>query len=251
MPSFKRLRGTKLGRLSVQPAFKKRRTTNGGYKATTKIRMPAKSRKGFTRTIGYYGRYGPGSVEKKFFDGTQANVSSANNGTILQAGSLINISQGVGEQQRIGRKCVIKSIHFKGARTLPANLFSNDASDRMRIIVYQDKQCNGISASVGNMLQETDIDSFRNLENSGRFVFLYDRTHSIQATAGGGNGTNDFTSDVIKHWKLNINLNIPIEYNSTTGAIAEIRSNNIGIMMIPGLNNISGFEFRWRVRFVG
>lgn len=220
-------------------------------RSRTYKKKSTKSFQGTYRKVGYYGRYGADSKEKKFFDGIMAATALTATGSVLEAGSLINIAQDTGESDRIGRKCTVKSIHFKGQLILPTQADIATASDRYRIIVYHDKQCNGATAAVLDLLQTEDIDSFRNLENSGRFVIFYDKTQAINASAAAGNGTDNDTVAVHRHWKFNKTCNLPIEYSNTTGAISGIRSNNIGIMVISEITNRITLQFYWRVRFTG
>lgn len=231
--------------------MKRSRVSSKRQRGGASKRYRKRGGRGYTRTVGYYGRYNasPGS-ELKFFDGIEGANGSDNNGEIVQD-SLVHIVQGPEEDQRIGRKCTIKSIHMRGQFILSTATNPAIAGDRVRVIVYQDKQTNGATATVANLLQTSDIDSFRNLENSGRFKYLLDKTYTLNAMAASGNGSTDQTFESVRHFKWDKNCNIPIEYSATTGSMTEIRSNNIGVMMIPHVSNISTFAFHWRVRYIG
>lgn len=228
-------------------------STSGGRKKRIVSYKPSRAMQvdpGVTRTSGYYGRFYParrGDAEKKFFDGSKGSTVIASTGTIMDD-SLNEIAVGTGEQNRIGRKCVIKNIRIKGRVTLQNTVNATDTDDRYRIIIYMDTQANGATAAVLDILETTSINAFRNLAEQDRFVILYDKTRAIHSMAGGApTGTAAFGA-LSHNFKFNKKCNVPIEYSSTTGAITEIRSNNIGVLAISQ----SGFctmAYQWRLRF--
>ncbi len=162
----------------------------------------------------------------------------ANTGVVATSTTICDIPQGTGESQRIGRKCTITNIHWKQPLEFNQNPETDIsagiyAHETIRIIIYWDKQCNGAAATALDILEANNYHSFRNLANSKRFNILYDKTKNYNTTASaGGNGTTMKSQIAHKNWMLRINLKcfIPIEYNGVTGALSEIRSNNIGII---------------------
>lgn len=117
----------------------------------------------------------------------------------------------------------------------------------MRVIVFLDRQANGTAATVTDILETAQYNSFNNLANSSRFRIMYDKRHDMNyfntQTSGGQDidGTNISGS-------FFANVNLPIEFSSTTGVIGEIRSNNIGLLLIS--DSQQGYlEGRVRVRF--
>jgi len=245
MSTFKRKReagpshgGTKRGRYVKSGPLMR----DGTYYSGSASFVPGRNRTG-----GYYGRYSgsKSSAEMKFFD-VVVNGTATTVGQIQNAGSFVNIASGVGESGRIGRKITVKKVLLHLTIILPEVINQNTPknADSVRIIVYNDKQCNGATATVPLMLETADYLSFKNLENSPRFNFLYDKQHVLNLGTLSEN-TNDLFSScaemAIK--KIYMNCNIPVEYSGTTGVIAEIRSNNIGVMLI-GLNgtlDVTGF----------
>ncbi len=212
------------------------------------------AQKGYLRTGGYWGRYNrpsrmsPG--EWKFFD-TTATFGTVGAAGEIQA-SMCLIPQNITESGRIGRKCTVKRIDFMGDMILNAVLASaNGQVDRVRVIVYHDKQANGATAAVLDLLETADILSFRNLANSGRFRILSDTTQAISCMAGAGDvaGTNGNWNAVIRSYKVGASLNMPLEFSGTTGAITELRSNNIGILAISEGADLTTFKFNCRVRY--
>lgn len=189
---------------------------------------------GIERTGGYYGRYnlsmGGLSSEKKFWDVTKANATPATTGTILNA-SLNLIPQNTTESGRIGRKVLLKNIYIHGMVILPTTNDENSTSDILRLIFYIDKQANGATATVADILTSTDFRSFRNLSNTERFVILKDKFYDINAMSQ-ASVTAQTTGDYAYHIKMYKKLDLPVEFSGTTGAITEIKSNNIGVLAI-------------------
>ncbi len=217
-----------------------------------RVAAAAQMAAGYVRTSGYYGRYagsGTRTPEHKFFDTT------ATFGTVDTAGeinaSLNLIPQGVTESTRIGRECILKSLEIKGDWSIAAAAGAQSPlNDRLRIIFYQDKQANGAAAVVLDILETADILSFRNLSNQRRFRILSDVVVNTNVDAAGGNVGGADTNWASKFGTVarKMKLNMPLEFSNTTGAITELRSNNIGILAITE-GGFTTFKFNARVRF--
>ncbi len=204
--------------------------------------------RGYTRTSGYYGRFAGPSGELKFHDINIDDAVIAANGTIAED-SCVGIAQGTTESERIGRRASIRSINwrFSIALLLQANT-ATPLTDTVRVILYLDKQCNGATAAVTDILEDDDYQSFNNLANKSRFRTLMDRTYSFEPPAASG-------ADATAEWgPLKIDetfykqCNIPIEWDSTTGAITEVRSNNIGVLLLSS-SGVCTFNSAMRLRF--
>jgi len=178
---------------------------------------------GFTRRGGFYGRYQQTRFgELKFFDTT--NDFTFDVTAILPAtAQLVLIPQGVTESTRVGRKCVIKSIYMKGHATFaPAAAATGFTVVRLWLIM--DKQCNGAAAAFTDIFTSQDVAvALRNLSNSSRFVILKAWVWTFNSPAG---VTTAYDS-VTKPYAFIKRCNIPLEFSSTTGAITELKSNNI------------------------
>ncbi len=208
-------------------------------------------RKGYDRTGGFYGRMSSGR-EMKFHDVDVDDVAVAAGGTI-SASSVNLIAQGVTESQCLGRKCTIRSIGWRWV----ISLLEEDAvpipaaPDEVRVVMYLDRQCNGAAATVTDILESANHLSFNNLANKSRFLKLYDQEFTLNfnglASDGAGvvsAGQVDVTGSFYKK------CNIPLEFDSTTGALTEIRSNNIGVMLLSRTGQC-GFLSKIRLRFEG
>ncbi len=204
---------------------------------------------GFTRTSGFFGRFGQGG-ELKFHDIDLDDAAVATGGTVTATINII--PQGTTEVQRIGRKCTIRSINWRFRVDIP-QLDGTGAApigDTVRVILFLDKQANGATATVLGILETADFQSFNNLGNKSRFRTLMDRSYTLNYTAASGSGgaaDNDYAQVSIDD-TLFKKVNIPIEFDATTGAITEIRSNNIGVLLIAKSGN-AGFESKFRLRF--
>ncbi len=206
---------------------------------------------GFTRTGGFYGRFSRGG-EMKFHDLTVDDAAIATAGTIAEDSANV-IAQGNTESQRIGRKVTVKRIHWKYDVTLPAAANQDDVpnGDVARIILYLDKQANGATALVADILETANYQSFYQLANSNRFRILMDKTHNIRHTVSQTDGASTGSYGAVRHaYTFNKLCNIPIEYDNsaTTGVITSQRSNNIGVLTISALGT-SGFASQMRLRY--
>jgi len=204
---------------------------------------------GRDRSVGYYGRYEGGIGELKFHDVSlnQSPVAAAGNVTA----SINLIPQGVREFERNGRKCTIQSVLWRLEWTLPEvnGAMTPAAGDTCRMILYQDKQTNGATAAATDILETATMNSFRNLVNTGRFVFLVDKTIDINYIGGLTNEGGVFTqSSVRQHHEFYLNTTTPLEFNGVLGIITEIRSNNYGVLLITQ-NGVASFQSSFRLRF--
>ncbi len=215
---------------------KKRRRTINGRRAKRRRRT-----KTFPRGI---------LGELKFFDGTKGSTTTVVTGAISNV-SLNLVVQGITEKTRIGRRITIKSLFLHGNVTLPSTATVANTADSARIIVYLDKQANKATAATTDIMEATiSIDSFRNLGNKGRFRILSDRKYDVWSGAGAGEAAGDSEyGEMIISWDLALaKLNIPVEFTAETGAIGEITSNNIGVMVI-GRSGVCGVGYKWRLRY--
>ncbi len=215
---------------------------------------------GRSRSTKKRARYNPyeggRGVEMKFHDLDIDDALVAQGGTIAQV-SCLTIAQGTGESERLGRKCLVKKIGWRFTLSMPSQTATGNTSDEVRVILYLDKQANGASATVsaavdGNgILATSDFQSFNNLANKGRFLTLMDRTYNLYCPSGGGDGTTvDFGEQSIADTFYK-NCSIPVEYDSslTTGVIATMRTNNIGVLLLSKSGFVN-FASKMRVRFM-
>lgn len=208
---------------------------------------------GHYRKAGYYGRFNQAAgTELKFRDYT-TELSGFT--APRQLATLCGIPQGVGQKERIGRKCTIKSINWRFSLQLPevTQTQSPPNSTTFRVLLYLDTQCNGEAALITDILQYNDFMSFNNLANKGRFRVLMDKFYTLNYGAMTEIQTTGYsTPRVFKNSSFFKKVNIPIEFDSSldTGALSTIRSNNIGLWVLTraGLDT-STMEGHFRIRY--
>lgn len=236
----------------------KRKSISGTVAKKTKRSVPYEKKyqvqkPGVERTGGYYGRYnnsiGMGSVEKKFFDTQRAFQIPAITGTVLNP-SLNLIPQGTTESTRVGRKIMIKNLYLHGEIELPATATAASTGDIVRMIVYIDKQCNGATINITDLLEDNsaavDVNSFRKLANQERFVVLKDKMYPINSSSGGLTGNSSGYS--VFNIKVYKKLDLPVEFSAAMGAITEIKSNNIGVICVSS-KGLARVAYTSRVRY--
>ncbi len=185
-----------------------------------------KKKRRYTKRIPAY------TGETKFHDVEVNDAVIAGGGTIQNAGSINLIAQGVTESTRVGRKCVISAINWRWQVKLPAATAAASTVDEVRLIMYQDKQANGATATTTDILEAVTVHGFRNLSNVNRFKILYDERMTLKAGGAAPSGAALVFSEDMKIGAFYKKCNIPLEFSATTGAITEIRSNNIGILAL-------------------
>ncbi len=219
------------------------------YQKVARYRRRATFRRGRDRTGGFYGRFAAPGRELKFLDVAIVDADIAVNGTIVED-SIFPIAQGVTESQRVGRKCTVRAINWRYTIQLDVATGAG-ASEVVRVILYLDKQCNGAVATVTGILETDDFQSFNNLANTARFHILHDKTYDLNFVAGAGNGTTQAWPEMQISDAIYKKVNIPLEFDSTTGAITELRSNNVGVLLVSQVGGLASFESSLRVRFEG
>lgn len=225
------------------PAAKKtKRSYSGASKKTTSTRGTA----GYSRTGGYYGRFGGSGGELKFFD-TALSFNYDTTGEVPATGQLVLIPQGVTESTRVGRKCVIKSIQMRGFLTYSPGAAA-DAFVGVVMYLVQDTQCNGAAATVTDVLTSNALGTaLRNIANSERFKILKSWRWVFNATAG----VSTAYDGQKKNFEYYKTCSIPLEFSSTTGAITELRSNNLFLLAGSdgGGDDLVSMTGNCRVRF--
>lgn len=191
------------------------------------------------------------SNELKFNDTTLANTAITSTGVILHS-SVCCPQLGTENYQRIGKKINIRSIHMRGNVIQPSQTDLTTMSTNIRVIVYLDKQCNAAALTVGHVLHLTDSDSFRALEFVDRVQVLYDEDYTFSKQAMGvlSGPTYSSPESQCQLKPLNKKVNIPVYFNSTNGGtVADVVSNNIGILVIADVATNAYLDGFFRIRF--
>ena len=199
---------------------------------------------------GAYQRSAPGSYEKKYFDTTYGTTPIVSAGLFTTSWNLI--PQGTTKNSRIGNKCTVTNINVHGVLIQTGQAANSVLGDKVRWIVFVDRQANGaVPVAISDLIQTmpgatTNFNSFRNMDNVDRFVILKDKTYTLNPpTQNAALGS----CQTLREIKMNKKCNIPLEFSSTTGAITEIRSNNILCLFINAADNLTNFAFTVRVKY--
>lgn len=214
----------------------------------------SRARTGYSRKTGFYGRYGQAALanglvpEMKFLD-TVLGFDFDTTGEVPPTGQLNLVVQGDGESQRDGRQCTVMSIHIRGKATyLPgANALAAGSSF---LVLVQDMQCNGAAAATTDVYTANTLWAAHvNLANSKRFKIIKRWKWVSIATAG---VTTAYNSSVkLIDWYKKIN--VPLEFSGSTGALTEIKSNNLFLLAGTdgNIDDQVSFSGICRIRFRG
>ncbi len=212
----------------------------------------AKFQRGKHRTGGYYARYNTGKgmqEELKFLDSTHLIVDMSTTWATSLSQNLI--PQGNTESQRNGRTANVRRVTSKVHVFLTAPLVASNTHDVVHVKLMLDTQCNGSNPLNSDIVEDVNDDqTFRNLANTRRFKTLWSRTVNLHAPAAEGNGTTRTWGEMGFDFVITKNLTLPIHFDSTTGAITEIQSNNLFYLFVCR-HDLAGMDIHTRIRFVG
>ncbi len=182
--------------------------------------------------------------ELKFFDTINTGTALALTGVITNA-SLNIVPQGTLENNRVGRKIIIKRIGIRFL--LQFNSSTTETAEVVRVIVVHDKQTNKTAFGITDVLESASEGAFNNLANKQRFTILMDRYESINKTVDVGTNINEHT----QAWSWFKTVNIPIEYDNsvTTGAVSSQTSGNIAVFGITLNSTTVNLAYTARIRF--
>jgi len=191
------------------------------------------------------------NVEFKFLDTEKTTTAMAATGTVLND-TICAIPQGAGESSRLGRKCTVTKVDIRGHFKIASNNGVTTGST-IRFIVYLDKQTNAAAALVSDLLVDPgsglSTQSFRNLQNKDRFRVLFDEYCDLNPQAATiTSGDVIATQEIIKPFYFSKKVNIPLEFKSSTPSVADLSSNNIGIMALSEGSHVTT-AYVARIRF--
>jgi len=193
-------------------------------------------------------RVGASSAELKFKDTTKAQTALASAGTIFND-TLIGLSEGNTDSTRIGNRITVKSVMLRGNANLPVTAASTDTSQIVRIIVYLDRQANGATAAVGDILASADYRSFNNLDNSDRFRTLAETTIDLKLSGATETAGAYTYGETKKSFFLKAKLNLDFKYKGNAGSVADLSGNNIGVLVISETDALGTVGYIARVRY--
>jgi len=171
---------------------------------------------------------------------------------------------------RIGRKCVLKSVYLKW-RCFPNYIEEPQAAvynaafafpqTMVRVLLVWDTNPNGVIPTIEDILQQTttnvpDPFSFINMNNRDRFRILLDKVHQFTAIIKTAAGTTSIGANQTWNGKKFKKLNLETIFNSTSaGTIGDISSGALYLCGLGTENNGAGNlkyaigEFNTRIRY--
>lgn len=160
--------------------------------------------------------------------------------------TLLNgVAEGSDNTQRVGKKQMNKSIYI---RMLLASGTGSSVPAIGRILIVWDKQCNGANGAISGangVLTAVGSTAPINLDESDRYLVLYDKTFTIAPTIA---VTANYR--IVKKF---IKCNLETVYNGTTAAVANINSGALFILGTGDQTLASGnalsVTFSSRVRY--
>lgn len=142
-------------------------------------------------------------------------------------------------QCRIGRKILVKSLLITG--TISTSAVSGDVTDIVYLYILKDKQANGAYPGISDIWSNVaPSQCLRNLDFGKRFKILKSLKWTLAA--------NDAALPRVEDFEVFIKMNLPVVYSGATGAIAEIKENNIVVVWGSDKGN-STVNCASRVRF--
>ncbi len=212
------------------------------------------------RTGGFMG------LEKKFVD---YNVASDAFTTVWAGGemedgtalSLSAVAQGDGESQRDGRVYHIHSVHINGflERAAQESVAAPVGDVLARLALVWDTQTNGAQLNAEDVFLTIgageDVNSWRNLQFSKRFIVLKDKKIRIPVGMANLNegAVNLFANTALKiPFKINKTFKTPIKVrcSGTTAVVAAITDNSLHLIG-TATNSNGALTYQSRVRFTG
>lgn len=172
--------------------------------------------------------------EKKYHD----RELSLNITTTPNIVGCTEIAEGTDNNERVGRVVKLKSVHLKGFVR-----FTDDtlAQQIVRIAVVADTENNGSAPSQSDIFENTGVMSFRNMQNSNRFRFLYDKMFYFTKNDGLGD---------LHHLHMNLKKDMHINWSGSLGTNYD--KNNIFLIAWASADtttNVTDIQAYLRVRY--
>lgn len=153
--------------------------------------------------------------EKKYVDNTVSLTPVPNTGALVA--TYTTMAQGLGDQARNGNS--IKGVDIAGKMYLAKNIGVQTTA--MRLIWVLDKECDGAAPTLTQILDNVDIVSGINKDNSKRFVILKDK----MLTLNDGGGQTKFQ-------KYYFPTDFHVHFDGSTSAITDAKENQVFLFAI-------------------
>lgn len=185
--------------------------------------------------------------ELKYVDETHFDGVVTTTGVIHSVVTIPQAATGVGH---LGRQSNVVSLSLRGTLWLNASSAATAPTVSVRMIVFVDRQTNGVLATPAQLLSTVWVQSFLNLDNSERFHVLYDRVVALGHDCGAYNGTTHVWGE--NSWPINLDfkdLCIPITFDAATGDVGDQTENSVVVLFISNIASLASVQYRTRVRY--
>lgn len=167
-----------------------------------------------------YRKYPKTKVEYKVIDTAGSYVCDTTGAVTLLNGCV----QGDDIANREGRQINVRSMEIKMLNTATA---ATGVDQLQRVLIVLDKQANGATPAITDILTANNINAPRNLNNSKRFKILVDKR--MQLNAAGESGST-------RLWKKYKKMYIPVQYNNgNAGTSADITTNALYMVSLGNI----------------
>lgn len=168
------------------------------------------------------------------------------------------VSQGTGNQQRMGLRSTCTSISIQGHVTFPVANPVGSTTGYAKLWLLIDTQTNGAQATGEEFLTgpaTNQVISHRNLENSHRFKTLKQITVCANSPSAYWDGVDQAGPEIVVPFEIHHKFKKPLQtrYLSTGDTVADVADNSIHLFGLSpqtnGNNSSAGIVFMSRCRF--
>jgi len=158
---------------------------------------------------------------------------------------------------RSGRRVLVKKIRITGKITVPAQTAqtAQDAAASCRLVCYQDMQTNATQATGDLVLLQGAangaVNMGMNVANLGRFRVLKEKVILLNPPDYSGLTTAFVAAGRVYHFKMNLKINVFVNYNATNGGtVADIVDNSFHFLALTNTNPLAAvLEYKVRTVF--
>lgn len=208
-------------------------------------------------------KHGRGRGESRYVDNVPGPINIPNSTTNFSVYVLNTTQQGTAIQNRFANKIALKALQLKYHIQTSTSLATMNQQD-IRIIVFYDKQTNGVTPAISDVLlnvdqsgsTSTNPNTFPNNFNRDRFVILHDKLfHLPPSTYNAGPPVNHDTHGFFPtmnemRWDGYIKLkNIETCYKANSGGVGDISTGGLFILYFSSSNNQYAIDFQARLKF--
>jgi len=181
----------------------------------------AKALPALARTVGYMASM---INSEAHYDDSQINSQDVDD-TTGRVDVMTLIAVGDTDTTRTGNKILAKDITIRGRFERQSAATWTSAQIRLMLIV--DKEYDGATPTVANILQTTGPNSPMNQDYSKRFVVLSTRTYTL------------YENKPVVEWKMYKKLPFHIDYDGTAATAADCKENQVLLVAISNIGTAS------------